>query len=535
MNQHPEKTMAVIPIKRALISVTDKSRIRELAAVLSEKKIQMISTGGTANTIREEGVDVLDASDLTGYPEVFGGRFKTLHPKIHGGILMRRDHDEDLAEAKDQAIHPMDLVVSNLYDFEKAAADKSLTPEQVIEQVDIGGPGMIRAAAKNHKFVGIVTSIEQYDAVMAEIAEHGGLSDETRRQLASDAFEMCAQYDRHIADWFANEYIGETEKNVDGTMPAKMQINLNLRQSMRYGENPHQAAAFYQMQGEENHGVAACEQLHGKALSFNNLIDADIALSMPFEFDRPAVAILKHTTPSGVGVGKSLAEAEAKARACDPLSAFGGIVGMNRVCDLATAEQINKAFTEVIVAPGYNDDALAMLKTKKNLRLLVAPESAANPFGYDLRRVAGGLLAQERDAGFPELDDWKVVTERQPSKQEFADLKFGWIVCKYVKSNAVCFIRNGGTLGMGAGQMSRVDAVHLAAWKANQAEQELKDSVLASDAFFPFADGLLAAVDAGATTIIQPGGSVRDQEVIDAANERGVAMIFTGRRHFRHA
>ncbi|GBE30069.1 bifunctional purine biosynthesis protein PurH [bacterium BMS3Bbin04] len=527
--------MSIVPIKRALISVTDKSRLADLAAVLNEKNIQMISTGGTAKAIRDAGFEVMDVSELTGYPEIFGGRFKTLHPKVHGGILMRRDHDEDIEEAKNQSIDPIDLVVINLYQFEKAAANSSLKPNQIVEQIDIGGPGMIRAAAKNHKFVGIVTSVDQYDKVIAEIAEHGGLEDETRLQLAADAFELTAIYDRHISDWFANKYIGETEKSVDDAMPQKIQINLSLRQTMRYGENPHQSAAFYLIRGEENHGVAACEQLHGKALSFNNLIDADIALSMPYEFDQPAIAILKHTTPSGVGIADSLAEAEAKARACDPMSAFGGIVGMNRRCDLATAKQINKAFTEVVVAPGYDDDALALLEKKKNLRLLVASESAAKPFGYDFRRVAGGLLAQDRDAGFPELDDWKVVTERQPTEQEFADLKFAWIVCKYVKSNAVCFVKNGGTLGLGAGQMSRVDAVHLASWKAEQAERDLTASVLASDAFFPFADGLLAAIDAGAITVIQPGGSVRDQEVIDAANERGVAMIFTGRRHFRHA
>ncbi len=533
--------MSVIPIKRALISVTDKARLGDLAKALTEKNIQIISTGGTAKAIRDAGYEVMDVSALTGYPEVFGGRFKTLHPKVHGGILMRRDNAEDLDEAKQQAIHPIDLVVINLYEFEKTAADASKSPEQIIEQIDIGGPGMIRAAAKNHKFVGVVTSVDQYDTVIAQLSESGGLQDATRRQFAADAFEMTARYDRHISDWFMTKYIGETEKNLDApadgesTWPAKMQLNFNLQQTMRYGENPHQAAAFYRMEGEEERGVAACEQLHGKELSFNNLIDADIALLMPFEFDQPAVAILKHTTPSGVGVGDNLAEAEAKARACDPLSAFGGIVGMNRTCDLATAQQINKAFTEVIVAPGYDDDALALLKKKKNLRLLVAPAAAAQPFGHDFRRVAGGLLVQDRDAGFPELDGWKVVTERQPSDQEFADLKFGWIVCKYVKSNAVCFVRHGATLGMGAGQMSRVDAVHLAHWKAQQTGLELSDSVLASDAFFPFPDGLLAAADAGATTIIQPGGSVRDQEVIDAANERGIAMIFTGRRHFRHA
>jgi len=516
-------------IKRALISVTDKNGIAELGKVLSDKGVEILSTGGTGRALAEAGIEYKEVADFTGFPEIFGGRVKTLQPTIAGGILMRRDNENDQKEAEENRVEPIDLVVVNLYAFEETVAREGVTDGEAVEAIDIGGPTLIRAAAKNHNFVGVLTSPNQYTEVMEEIAKNGSSKKETLRRLAAEAFEHTACYDRAIANWFASS------EDEDPLFPEKITIQLSKEQSMRYGENPHQGAAYYGMLGEESVGISACEQLHGKKLSFNNLIDADIALTLPFEFDEPTVAILKHTTPCGVGVGGNIAEAEAKARACDPLSAYGGIVGMNRECDEKTAKQISKAFTEVIVAPSYSEEALAILTKKKNQRILIAPPEAATPAGYDIRRVSGGLLLQLRDYAFPELDELKVVTDRQPTEEEWHSLKFGWIVCKYVKSNAVLFARKGATLGLGAGQMSRVDAVHVAAWKAEQVKLDLNGSILASDAYFPFADGLLAAVDAGATAVIQPGGSIRDQEVIDAANERGVTMVLTGRRHFRHA
>jgi len=523
----------VIPVRRALMSVTDKSGLVEFARPLAEMGVEILSTGGTGKALSDAGVPFVEVSKETGFPEIFGGRVKTLHPRIHGGILMRRGNPDDATQAKEQGIKPIDLVVVNLYQFEKTVAREGVTFEQAVEAIDIGGPGMIRAAAKNHDAVAVLTSPDQYEAVLAEIRDQGGLSKSTLRTLAARAFEHTANYDRAIADWFTHQTASAEEEAE--AFPSTVRLNLLRQQALRYGENPHQGAAFYRLQGEEAVGIAACKQLHGKELSFNNLIDADIALSLPWEFEEPAVAILKHTTPSGVAIGSTLAEAEARARFCDPLSAFGGIVGMNRICDLETAEQINKAFTEVIVAPGYTEEALALLTKKKNLRLLQAPREAARSQGWDIRRVAGGLLVQDRDSGFPELDELKVVTKRQPTEEEWRSLRFGWVVCKYVKSNAVLFAHNGATLGLGAGQMSRVDAVHVAAWKAGEAGIDLAGSVLASDAFFPFPDGLLAAVDAGASAVIQPGGSVKDAEVITAADDRGVAMVLTGRRHFRHA
>lgn len=522
--------MEQVKITRALISVTDKRGIDTLGKALTEHGVELLSTGGTGAALKNAGIPFIEVSEYTGFPEVFDGRVKTLQPLIFGGILMRRGEDEAVAE--EQGIKPIDLVVVNLYQFEKTVAREGVTAAEAIESIDIGGPSLIRAAAKNHAHVAVVTSPDQYEAIIEEISENGGfLSTETLRILAAEAFKHTAAYDAAISAWFAKQ-----DETVDQhAFPENINILLKKQQSLRYGENPHQAAAFYRMDGEESVGVAACEQIHGKELSFNNLIDADIAMTLPYEFDEPAVAILKHTTPSGVAIGSTLAEAEALARACDPMSAFGGIVGMNRICDGATAEQISKAFTEVIVAPGYDEEAKAILTKKKNLRLLVAPKSAAKPFGHDIRRAAGGLLIQERDATFPELEELKVVTKRQPTEEEWISLKFGWVVGKYVKSNAVLFARGGATLGLGAGQMSRVDAVHVAAWKAGEAGIDLSGSVLASDAFFPFPDGLLAAVDAGASAVIQPGGSVRDDEVIAAADERDVAMVLTGRRHFRHA
>ncbi|MFH0883529.1 MAG: bifunctional phosphoribosylaminoimidazolecarboxamide formyltransferase/IMP cyclohydrolase, partial [bacterium] len=500
--------------------------------------VEILSTGGSGKALKDAGVPYTEISACTGFPEIFAGRVKTLHPQVFGGILQRRDRPDDRMEAEKHQIKPIDLVIVNLYPFEETVAREGVTPVQAIESIDIGGPSLIRAAAKNHKHVGVLTSPAQYPEIMAELAaSKGALSHQTRHRLAAYAFEHTARYDRAIADWFLDhaEHKDAQKDELDKRFPTSLSGHLIRHQVLRYGENPHQKAAFYRLANEQGAGLAACRQIHGKELSFNNLIDADIALALPYEFNEPAVAILKHTTPSGVAVGKTLAEAEAAARACDPVSAFGGIVGMNRECDDATAEQISQAFTEVIVAPNYDEDALKILKKKKNLRLLIAPATAAQSVGFDVRRVAGGLLLQDRDTGFPELQDLKVVTKRQPTPEEWDAMAFGWIVSKYVKSNAVLFARNGATLGVGAGQMSRVDAVHVAAWKAEQQKIDLAGSVLASDAFFPFPDGLIAAVEAGATAVIQPGGSVRDEEVIAAADERGIAMVFTGRRHFRHA
>ncbi|MDP8289107.1 MAG: bifunctional phosphoribosylaminoimidazolecarboxamide formyltransferase/IMP cyclohydrolase, partial [Candidatus Electryonea clarkiae] len=391
--------------------------------------------------------------------------------------------------------------------------------------------------------VAVLVSPERYPEILKELQEKGGLDDSTRQELASEAFALTSNYDTLISQWFqssidSKKTTAKSEKVQGATkekLPEQIRIDLKREQLMRYGENPHQAAAYYQMAGEEQFGLNACKQLHGKKLSFNNLIDADIALTLPLEFEEPCVAILKHTTPSGVAVADSLAEAEAGARACDPVSAFGGIIGMNRVCDEKTAKQISKAFTEVIVAPGYTPEALNILVKKKNQRILEIPPDIQLSTGWDMRRIGGGLLIQDQDTGFPELDELKVVTKRQPTEEEWKDIRFAWVIVKYVKSNAVLFAKNGKTLGMGAGQMSRVDAVRLACLKAEDANLDLAGSVLASDAFFPFPDGLEQAGNAGAKTVIQPGGSVRDQEVIDAADKMGIAMVLTGRRHFRHA
>ncbi len=517
-------------MKRALVSVTDKSGIVDFVRQLHDFGVEIISTGGTARVLRDAGIPVIGVSEVTGSPEIFGGRVKTLHPKITGGILFRRDNESDCREAEENGIDGIDLVVVNLYDFASKVAEPGVSDDDAIESIDIGGPTLIRSTAKNWKYTAILTSSSQYDAIIEELSNTRTLSDETRRKLASDAFELTAKYDSMISDWFANS--GDDSKD---DMPNKVTFHLNKQQSMRYGENPQQKAAFYTLAGEEGCGLSSCKQLHGKKLSFNNMIDADIALLMPYEFDEPCVSILKHTTPCGVGTGATIAEAEAFARACDPLSAFGGIIGMNRICDEQTAEQINKAFTEVIVAPGYTPEALQLLTKKKNVRILEAPSSVLAYDGFDLRRVTGGALLQQKDFGFPELKDVKVVTDREPTEEEWNALLFGWKVVKYVKSNAVLFAGVGRTLGIGAGQMSRVDAVKIATMKAEEAKLDLKGSALASDAYFPFADGLLEAVNAGATAVIQPGGSIRDQEVIDAANERNVAMVVTGRRHFRHA
>jgi len=525
--------VTIVPIRRAILSVSDKSGLDILARTLIEAGVELVSTGGTAAYLIRIGIPVKNISLMTGFPEILGGRVKTLHPNVHGGILYRRGNELDESHIAEHGIEPIDLVVVNLYNFGKKLAEGNPTSEELMESIDIGGTTLIRAAAKNWIDVGVVTSPDRYPSIIEEIKSNGGLSLETRKQLAAEAFAHTARYDELISDWFAR-YVRESATSAE-KFPDRLQLNLIRSKSLRYGENPHQSAAFYRLRGEEGIGIEACEQIHGKSISFNNLLDVDIAMILPYEFQEPCVAILKHTTPCGVGLGETIAEAEAKARACDPVSAFGGIIGMNRECDEETAKQIGKTFTEVIVSPGFSEEALKILRKKQNLRLIVAQPAAIKYAGLDIRRVSGGVLLQDRDAGFPELQTLTAVTKREPSETEWAELKFAWIVVKYVKSNAVLFSRAGQTLGIGAGQMSRLDAVQIARKKAMDAQLDLNGSVLASDAFFPFADGLEEAIKAGATAVIQPGGSVRDQEVIDAANKAGIAMVFTGRRHFRHA
>jgi phosphoribosylaminoimidazolecarboxamide formyltransferase/IMP cyclohydrolase len=520
-----------VPITRALLSVSDKTGLIPFARALREKKIELLSTGGTFRALQEAGIEVTEVSAHTGFPEIMDGRVKTLHPRVHGGILGRRD---DHAQAmRDHDIPPIDLVVVNLYPFEATvAAGKPF--EDCVENIDIGGPAMIRSAAKNHDFVTVVVDSADYETVMAELVLHQGATTlATRRRLAGKAYARTAAYDSAISAWFAAQR-GET-------LPERFSMAGTLQQRMRYGENPHQEAALYR-DGTGRPGVATARQLQGKELSYNNLADADAALELVAEFQRPAVAIIKHANPCGVAEGVSIGAAYARALACDPVSAFGGIIAVNQELDAETAEEISKLFAEVIVAPRISEAALAVLAGKKNLRVL-ATETLPDPSepGLIVKAIAGGFLLQSRDTGRVSLDSLKVVTKRAPTNTELSDLIFAFRVAKHVKSNAIVYAKDGATVGIGAGQMSRVDSSRIAAWKAGEAANAAKlaapltqGSVVASDAFFPFADGMIAAADAGATAIIQPGGSMRDADVIAAADERGLAMVFTGIRHFRH-
>jgi phosphoribosylaminoimidazolecarboxamide formyltransferase / IMP cyclohydrolase len=520
-----------VPITRALLSVSDKTGLIPFARALREKNIELLSTGGTFRALQEAGIDVIEVSAHTGFPEIMDGRVKTLHPRVHGGILGRRD---DHAQAmRDHDIPPIDLVVVNLYPFEATvAAGKPF--EDCVENIDIGGPAMIRSAAKNHDFVTVVVDAAEYETVMAELVLHQGSTTlATRRRLAGKAYARTAAYDSAISAWFANQQ-GET-------LPERFSMAGTLQQRMRYGENPHQEAALYR-DGSTRPGVATARQLQGKELSYNNLADADAALELVAEFERPAVAIIKHANPCGVAEGVSIGAAYARALACDPVSAFGGIIAVNQELDAETAEEISKLFAEVIVAPRISAAALAVLAGKKNLRVL-ATETLPDPSepGLIVKAIAGGFLLQSRDTGRVSLESLKVVTKRAPTNTELSDLIFAFRVAKHVKSNAIVYAKDGATVGIGAGQMSRVDSSRIAAWKAGEAAAAAKlaapltqGSVVASDAFFPFADGMIAAADAGATAIIQPGGSMRDTDVIAAADERGLAMVFTGIRHFRH-
>ncbi|WP_376702785.1 bifunctional phosphoribosylaminoimidazolecarboxamide formyltransferase/IMP cyclohydrolase [Mesorhizobium sp. ISC25] len=526
----------LVPIRRALLSVFDKTGLIDFARALASAGVELVSTGGTARALAEAGMAVRDVSELTGFPEIMDGRVKTLHPSVHGALLGVRDDPEHAAAMRDHGIEPIDLVVSNLYPFEevrRSGADYAA----IVENIDIGGPAMIRASAKNHAYVGIVTDPDDYASVLNALEMNfGSLSLDFRKKLAAKAFARTATYDAAISGWFAEAL--EIEH------PTWRAFGGKLQSVMRYGENPHQGAGFY-VNGDRRPGVATARQLQGKQLSYNNINDTDAAFELVGEFDpsrSAAIAIIKHANPCGVAEDASLHAAYAKALACDPVSAFGGIVAMNRILDAATAEEIVKTFTEVIIAPEASEEAIRIIAAKKNLRLLVTgglPDPRAA--GLGLKSVAGGLLVQGRDNAVVDDLDLKIVTRRAPTPAELADLKFAFRVAKHVKSNAIVYARDGATVGIGAGQMSRVDSSRIAARKALDAaeaagltEPLTKGSVVASDAFFPFADGLLSAIEAGATAVIQPGGSMRDDDVIAAADAHGIAMVFTGVRHFRH-
>lgn len=525
----------LVPIGRALISVSDKTGVLELARALAGQGVELISTGGTAGLLRNAGLPVRDVAEVTGFPEMMDGRVKTLHPNVHGGLLALRDDDEHLLAMAAHGIEPIDLLIVNLYPFEAMVA-KGADFATCIENIDIGGPAMIRAAAKNHRFVSVITDAADYGALLDQMRAHDGATTLAFRQkLALAAYARTAAYDAAVSNWMSGQ--------LDQPFPRHRSFGGTLAQGLRYGENPHQAAAFY-TDGSARLGVATARQWQGKELSYNNINDTDAAFELVAEFaqDGPACAIIKHANPCGVGKAASLKEAYLRAYVCDQTSAFGGIVALNQTLDADTAEEIVKIFTEVVIAPGATDDARAIFAGKKNLRLLTTeglPDAGSAALSF--KQVAGGFLVQNRDNGLLSASDLKQVTKRAPTSAELADLLFAWKVAKHVKSNAIVYVKDGATVGIGAGQMSRIDSTRIAARKANDMAEALglpqsptTGSVVASDAFFPFADGLIAAAEAGATAIIQPGGSLRDDEVIAAADAAGLAMVFTNQRHFRH-
>ena len=529
--------MTDVKITRALLSVSDKSGLAELGLALARHGVELVSTGGTAKALRDAGLEVRDVSDLTGFPEMMDGRVKTLHPMVHGGLLAVRDDPEHARAMADHGIGAIDLVIVNLYPFAQTVA-RGAGRDEVIENIDIGGPSMVRSAAKNHAFVAIVTDPADYGAIVEELDANGGATSlATRKRLAAKAFAATAAYDAAISSWFAFADQGEA-------FPESLSVPLKKAASLRYGENPHQSAALYLPTGPAARGIAQAEQLQGKELSYNNYNDADAALELVSEFrdGPPTVVIVKHANPCGVASADTLIEAYEAALACDSVSAFGGIIAVNRPLDGPTAQAISGIFTEVVAAPSADDEAKAVFAKKKNLRLLLTgelPDPARH--GLTMKSIAGGMLVQSRDNGRVLRDALKLVTKRAPTEQELADCLFAWTVAKHVKSNAIVYAKGGSTAGIGAGQMNRLESARIAAWKAKDAaekagwaEPRTIGSAVASDAFFPFADGLLAAVEAGATAVIQPGGSIRDEEVIAAADAAGLAMVFTGMRHFRH-
>ena len=532
------------PIRKALISVSDKTGLVEFAAGLQAAGVEILSTGGTARALKDAGVSVIDVSAVTGFPEIMDGRVKTLHPLIHGGLLAHRDNPGHAAAMADHDITGIDLLVVNLYPFAETVASGAdfFTAN---ENIDIGGPAMIRAAAKNAAFVTVVTDPGDYDAVLSEMKAQDGISRNMRRALAARAFAMTAAYDAAIAGWYAGEVYGTNDRETaERQFPDRLSLPARLKSTLRYGENPHQAAALY-VSGAQGPSAAAADLIQGKELSFNNLNDADAALALIAEFasgEAATLAIIKHANPCGVAAADTLVAAHQAALACDPVSAFGGIVAVNQPLDAAAASAITALFTEVVIAPGADAEARTIFSKKTNLRLLITgalpdPHTA----GLDVRTISGGLLVQDRDNGVTGPGDLKVVTKRPPTDRQMADMLFAFKVAKHVKSNAIVYVRDRATVGIGAGQMSRVDSARIAAAKAEDAAKTAgleapltQGSVVASDAFFPFADGLLAAAEAGATAVIQPGGSLRDDEVIEAADKAGLAMVFTGMRHFRH-
>ena len=524
------------PIRRALLSVSDKTGLVDLGRALAERGVELLSTGGTASALRDAGLTVIDVAEITGFPEMMDGRVKTLHPMVHGALLALRDNADHTGAMDKHGIKPIDLLVVNLYPFEETVA-KGAEWDDCIENIDIGGPAMIRAAAKNHTFVSVVVDVEDYDKLLGDMDQHKGATcPKFRRKLAQRAYARTAAYDAAVSTWMAGAIKDPT--------PRRRAFAGTLAQPLRYGENPHQSASFY-TDGSSRPGVASATQHQGKELSYNNINDTDAAFELVSEFaaaDGPACAIIKHANPCGVARGASLKEAYTKAFDCDRTSAFGGIVALNQPLDATTAEEIVQIFTEVVIAPEASDEARKIFAAKKNLRLLTTG-GMADPLaaGLTFRQVSGGFLVQDKDNGHITLDDLKVVTERAPTEQELADLLFAWKVAKHVKSNAIVYVNAGATVGVGAGQMSRLDSANIAAIKAARmgealglAERPAKGSVVASDAFFPFADGLMEAAAAGATAVIQPGGSMRDDEVIAAADAAGLAMVLTGMRHFRH-
>jgi phosphoribosylaminoimidazolecarboxamide formyltransferase/IMP cyclohydrolase len=521
-----------IRVRRALISVSDKTGVADFAKELAAIGVEILSTGGTATALREAGIEVTDVSEFTGQAEILDGRVKTLHPRLHAALLARRDDPEHMATLEREGIEPIDLVCVNLYPFEEAIKEHQVEHELAIENIDIGGPTMIRAAAKNHAGVAVVVKPESYDAVCAELEETGGeISASTRHWLANEAFAQTARYDAAISRWFSLSY---------EDFPEHLALALEKELDLAYGENPHQRAALYSEVGVRSHALSGISKLHGRALSFNNVLDLDSARAMTEDLDAPACTIVKHNNPCGVAVGEDALDAYLRALACDPLSAFGGVIAINRPIGVALAEALNENFVEVLIAPGFEDDALEVLQRKEAIRILCDEERRRpNPGERDMKRVRGGLLIQDRDGNPEPRELMEVVTKAEPTEGQWADLCFAWTVVRHVRSNAIVIGRDRATLGIGAGQMSRVDSVRLAVEKCREARETeaddlLASSVIASDAFFPFADGPELAIEAGATAVIQPGGSKRDAEVIEACDAAGVTMVFTKHRHFRH-